>query len=281
MWKAVYDHVAGGPAGPARSRRRSTTPRRRRCAAQVHQTLAKVTDDIGRRRTFNTAIAAVMELLNALDRAPRRATPADRAVIQEALEICGADAVADRAARLPRAVAACSATAARSSTTLAAAGSGGARGRTRVEIVVQVNGKLRGRVTVAADAGEETVRAAALADENVQRFVGGQAGAQGDRRAGQARQRGGLSNRRRPGRSVRWLGGSLLWPACGFQFRRAPDFRPTWRSFTYRPADRYSPFYRELVTVLRRSDVTADRDPAEARTVIRILGDETGRRQRP
>jgi leucyl-tRNA synthetase len=40
-----------------------------------------------------------------------------------------------------------------------------------VEIVVQVNGKLRGRVTVAADAGEAAVREAALADENVRRFV--------------------------------------------------------------------------------------------------------------
>jgi leucyl-tRNA synthetase len=40
-----------------------------------------------------------------------------------------------------------------------------------VEVVVQVNGKLRGRVTVAADADEETVRAAALADEHVQKFI--------------------------------------------------------------------------------------------------------------
>ena len=52
----------------------------------AHHTLAKVTDDIGRRRTFNTAIAAVMELLNArgaLRGARRRA----RAVRQEALEM--------------------------------------------------------------------------------------------------------------------------------------------------------------------------------------------------
>jgi leucyl-tRNA synthetase len=65
----------------------------------VHQTLAKVTDDIGRRRTFNTAIAAVMELLNAIAKAEdvRRW---DRAVLQEALELVTAHALADRAARL-------------------------------------------------------------------------------------------------------------------------------------------------------------------------------------
>jgi len=40
-----------------------------------------------------------------------------------------------------------------------------------VEVVVQVNGKLRGRVTVPADADEATVRAAALADVHVQKFV--------------------------------------------------------------------------------------------------------------
>jgi leucyl-tRNA synthetase len=42
-----------------------------------------------------------------------------------------------------------------------------------VDIVVQVNGKLRGRVTVATDASESALRDAALAEENVQRFVAG------------------------------------------------------------------------------------------------------------
>ena len=54
---------------------------------QAHQTLAKVTDDIGRRRTFNTAIAAVMELLNAAGQVPAARPPQDRSVMQEALEI--------------------------------------------------------------------------------------------------------------------------------------------------------------------------------------------------
>jgi leucyl-tRNA synthetase len=41
-----------------------------------------------------------------------------------------------------------------------------------VEIVVQVNGKLRGRITVPVGADESTVRAAALADPHVQKFIG-------------------------------------------------------------------------------------------------------------
>jgi leucyl-tRNA synthetase len=44
-----------------------------------------------------------------------------------------------------------------------------------LEIVVQVNGKVRGRVTVSAEAAEEEIRAAALRDDNVQRFVGDKA----------------------------------------------------------------------------------------------------------
>jgi leucyl-tRNA synthetase len=138
----------------------------------VHQTLAKVSDDIGRRRTFNTAIAAVMELLNAINRAETQ-TPADRAVVQEALKltvlmlspivphICHRlwhvlghpGAIIDQPWPQP------------DPSALVA--------ETR-EIVVQVNGKVRGRVTVATTATEADVRAAALADANVQRFVGGQ-----------------------------------------------------------------------------------------------------------
>jgi LPS-assembly lipoprotein len=75
------------------------------------------------------------------------------------------------------------------------------------------------------------------------------------------------------------LGGSLLWlAACGFQFRTAPDF-PADMAVTYiQTDDRYSLFYRELVSTLRRRDIKLTADPAEAQTVIRILGDETGRR---
>ena len=135
----------------------------------VHKTIAKVSDDIGRRQTFNTAIAAVMELMNKLARAPLESEQ-DRAVMSEALSavvrmlypitphICfelwkalGNESNIDHAEWVKADEAA------------------------MVEdeklIVVQVNGKVRGKVTVAADADEETVKTVAFADENVKKFT--------------------------------------------------------------------------------------------------------------
>lgn len=135
----------------------------------VHKTIAKVSDDIGRRQTFNTAIAAVMELMNKLTRAPLESEQ-DRAVMAEALSavvrmlypitphICfelwkalGNESNIDHAEWVKADKAA------------------------MVEdeklIVVQVNGKVRGKVTVAADADEETVKTVAFADENVKKFT--------------------------------------------------------------------------------------------------------------
>jgi leucyl-tRNA synthetase len=170
LWKIVHTHVQAGPA--AAPDVAALDPAQRELRRQVHQTLAKVGDDIGRRRTFNTAIAAVMELLNSLVRFADR-SPQGRAVMQEALDLVvlmlspfvphaahalwralgHATAVVDEAWPEPdtRALA-----------------------LDTVEIVVQVNGRLRGRVPVPADADEATARAAALADPGVARFVAGQ-----------------------------------------------------------------------------------------------------------
>lgn len=75
------------------------------------------------------------------------------------------------------------------------------------------------------------------------------------------------------------LGGCLLWlSACGFQFHTAPDF-PADMGITYiQTDDRYSLFYRELVSALRRNRIALSEDATAAHTVIRILGDQTGRR---
>ena len=139
---------------------------------EVHKTIAKVSDDIGRRQTFNTAIAAIMELMNKLTKAPLESEQ-DRAVMAEALSavvrmlypitphICfelwqtlGYETAIDTVEWVK------------------------ADESAMVEdeklIVVQVNGKVRGKVTVAADADEETVKTIAFADENVKKFTGGQ-----------------------------------------------------------------------------------------------------------
>ncbi|MEX4525136.1 leucine--tRNA ligase [Haemophilus influenzae] len=139
---------------------------------EVHKTIAKVSDDIGRRQTFNTAIAAVMELMNKLTKAPLDSEQ-DRAVMAEALSavvrmlypitphICfelwqalGNESAIDTAEWVK------------------------ADETAMVEdeklIVVQVNGKVRGKVTVAADADEDTVKTIAFADENVKKFIDNQ-----------------------------------------------------------------------------------------------------------
>jgi leucyl-tRNA synthetase len=168
LWKAVHEHVAAGAAGPLE--RSGLSEAQRALRRQAHQTLAKVTDDIGRRRTFNTAIAAVMELLNALAKHPPL-TALDRSVIQEALDI----AVLALSPIIPH-------------VTHALWRELGHRGalidepwpqvdpsaleQSTILLVVQVNGKLRARIRVAADADETAVRETALNDPHVQKFIG-------------------------------------------------------------------------------------------------------------
>jgi leucyl-tRNA synthetase len=168
LWKAVHEHVSRGAA--PRLQKDSLNDVQAAMRRMVHQTLAKVTDDIGRRRTYNTAIAAVMELLNALGKFTQQ-TPQDRGVMQEALQI----AVITLSPIVPH-------------VTHALWHELGNRGAlidepwpsvdeqalqtATLEMVVQVNGKLRGRIVVAVDAAESAVRATALADANVQRFIG-------------------------------------------------------------------------------------------------------------
>jgi len=170
LWKAVHAHVQAGPAGnldPA-----ALDAAQRALRRQVHQTLAKVGDDIGRRRTFNTAIAAVMELLNSMVRF-EDAGPQGRAVMQEALDL----AVLMLSPVVPHVAHAL----------WHALGHPGmivdqrwpavdraALEQATVEIVVQVNGRLRARVPVPAGADEATARNAALADPGVAKFVAGQ-----------------------------------------------------------------------------------------------------------
>ena len=174
LWKAVYDHVSYGPAAPLDTS--ALTEAQRALRRHSHQTLAKVTDDIGRRRTFNTAIAAVMELLNAVAKFPQAAAPdrnaaQDRSVAHEALEIAVLALspiiphvthalwrdLGHRTALIDEPWREVDPQALQSAT---------------VQMVVQVNGKLRAHITVAVNADETPVRAAALADPNVQKFIG-------------------------------------------------------------------------------------------------------------
>jgi leucyl-tRNA synthetase len=172
LWKAVHDHVMQG--APAALDKAALTEGQRAIRRQAHQTLAKITDDIGRRRTFNTAIAAAMELLNAMAKAShgsRQKSPQDGSVMQEALEIVvlGLSPIIPHVTHaLWHALGHRTALIDEPWTQVDPA----ALQTSSIAMVVQVNGKLRGHITVAVGADEGTVRTAALADPHVQKFLG-------------------------------------------------------------------------------------------------------------
>ncbi len=169
FWSAVQDHAAAGKAvAPDVAALDEGQKALRR---KTHQTIQKISDDIGRRKMFNTAVAASMELLNAVNKFDDDSAQG-RAVEHEALEaivlmlspivphvchdlwsVLGNDSpLIDQ--RWPEF-------------------DESALELDLIEIVVQVNGKLRGRIKVAADADRDTVGEHAQTDENVQRFIEG------------------------------------------------------------------------------------------------------------
>jgi leucyl-tRNA synthetase len=184
LWRMVYEHVAGhGLQATGDGQNQNTlavasrpspvaySDAQRSLRHAAHSTLVKVTDDLGRRRIFNTAIAAVMELMNTLAKFEDH-SPAGRAVVQETLELIvqilspivphathalwqalgHTDSLMDRPWPKPDPQALV---------------------QDSIEIVVQVNGKLRSHVNVPANADEAQVREAALADANVQKWIDG------------------------------------------------------------------------------------------------------------
>jgi leucyl-tRNA synthetase len=169
LWKLVFRHVSRGPAGAPDLAALDTGQQVLRNS--VHATLAKVGDDIGRRYTFNTAIAANMELMNELARFDDDSARG-RAVLQEALELV----VLMLAPIVPHIT----------HTLWHALGHAGAvvdcpwpavdqsaLVQESITLVVQVNGKVRGRVDVPAGAAREAIESAVMAEENVQRHMDG------------------------------------------------------------------------------------------------------------
>ncbi|GAC1299914.1 MAG: leucine--tRNA ligase [Steroidobacteraceae bacterium] len=168
LWKAVHEHVSRGAAPPLE--RAALNDAQRTLRRQAHQAQAKITDDIGRRRTFNTAIAAAMELLNALAKFPS-ACAQDRSVMQEALEI----AVLGLSPIIPHVTHVLWHALGHERAVIDEAWmpvDQAALLTSSIAMVVQVNGKLRGHITVAAGTDDDAVRAAALADANVRKFIG-------------------------------------------------------------------------------------------------------------
>jgi leucyl-tRNA synthetase len=169
VWKAVHDHVEQGVVKAYSSGELSANAKALRL--QLHQAVQKIDDDYGRRKTFNTAIAAIMELLNALGKFDESSSVALN-VAQEVLEnaVLLLSPIAPHIAEslwselrpgsklndqaFPQADPA-------------------ALVQNEIELVIQVNGKLRGSLRVAKDADKTTIEQLALAHEAVQKQLAG------------------------------------------------------------------------------------------------------------
>ena len=176
LWRLVHEYVSSRGESGDSPREVSfvdleLTDSQRELRRSTHSTIAKVSDDVGRRYTFNTAIAAIMELLNEVARFEDD-SPQGKAARHEALE----SAVLLLAPMVPHIC----------HVLWQALGHDGtvadarwptvdpvALVRDSITLVVQVNGKLRSEIEVAKEASREVVERTALNDANVRRFIEG------------------------------------------------------------------------------------------------------------
>src|SRR5258706_673607 len=169
LWTMVHDHVQAGVVARYSGGELDSTLKALRF--KLHKTVEKVGDDYGRRMQFNTAIAAIREMLNLYTDLKDR-SPAARAVAQEVLE----DAVLLLSPVIPH-ITTVLWSERRPNTRLLdqpwPSVDTNALVQDSIEIVVQVNGKLRGRVQVPSDATQELVQQIVLANEAIRKFITG------------------------------------------------------------------------------------------------------------
>ena len=164
LWRLVHEFEGAAEIPPAPQ----WTDAQKLLRRKIHETISKVTDDYGRRQTFNTAVAAIMELCNELSRHPSLEL-LDRAAVSEGLHavlrmlwpitphlseslwrsLTGSDFVESAWPLVDET----------------------ALSREAFEVVVQVNGKVRGKIQVPATADNDEIEALAKANANVQRFL--------------------------------------------------------------------------------------------------------------
>ena len=171
LWKQVYHHLENGVVSIDAEQLKTLSPELKTIRFQLHQTISKVTDDLERRHTFNTAIASVMELMNSL--AKIKATePAARHLTQEALEsivvllspivphIChqlwhelkpGSELLDQPWPQVDS----------------------DALVQDEIKLIVQVNGKLRSQISIAKDIVAVEIERIALDDEQIQKYIDG------------------------------------------------------------------------------------------------------------
>jgi leucyl-tRNA synthetase len=167
LWKQAHEQVSGGAAAALDVV--SLTDEQKALRRAVHTTIAKVSDDLGRRFTFNTAIAANMELLNELNRF-NDTSRQGRAVMQEALEamVLMLSPIVPHIAHTlwyalgkQKAVVECAWPDCDEAALV----------QERVMLVIQVNGKVRGRISAPADADSAELETLVLEQPNVMKYI--------------------------------------------------------------------------------------------------------------
>jgi leucyl-tRNA synthetase len=176
LWRAVEGHINAGEHGvkdlAALLQSQNLPDSQKQLRRKTHETIQKVSDDFGRRQTFNTAIAATMELLNEVSKLADRANPQGLAVEREALEtaiLLLSPIVPHISHSLWKALGHTQIPLNESWPMLDES----ALTRSTIEVVVQVNGKVRGKLDAPVDAPKEMLEQMALAQENVQKFLQG------------------------------------------------------------------------------------------------------------
>jgi leucyl-tRNA synthetase len=169
LWKMVHEHVQAGEVCAYAGG--DLTDALKDFRRQLHQAIAKVTDDIERRKQFNTAIAAIMELMNAMAKLEGEDS-LTRSIKQEAME-----AIVLMLAPIAPHICRVLIKALRPGACLVGSPwpsvDESALERNEIELMLQVNGKLRGKLKVATDAGKDMIESTALASPEAQKHMEG------------------------------------------------------------------------------------------------------------
>ena len=171
LWKAVYDHVELGAIDAYTSNATSTelADNLKAIRLQLHLTIEKVADDYGRRHSFNTAISSVMELMNALAKI-EGTDEVSRQVRQEVLQNV-ALLLSPIVPHICQAIWAELCPKSHILDTTWPTADPLAMVQDTIEYVIQVNGKLRGSITVAKTENKESLEKLALQQPFVQKFI--------------------------------------------------------------------------------------------------------------
>ena len=169
LWKFASMHINEGK--PPTLSVATMTDAQHEIRRKIHMTIDKVNDDIGRRYTFNTAIAAVMEMINTLSRHELK-NDNDQAIMHEGVET----AVLLLSPIVPHITDALWIELGYSEPLIDAAwpkSDPAVLEQKEIEMVVQINGKLRGKITVTKNVRQKQIENQAVEDEKVKRYLAG------------------------------------------------------------------------------------------------------------